>query len=127
MSSHPNAMLKLTLTPDGWMSDDFDLMGAILTDNGVDPDEVDYTHTDINFENQSYSIILRDEDYDECEFGVDAEVGEIMVTAFLTYGYQETMSWERAVEGKGKLERWAVGVCAKYGCTYKLEITANYW
>jgi hypothetical protein len=121
MSTHPNAILQLTLQPQDLPRK---TMRAILTDAGQDPDE---DSPQVSIEGNDYSIRLMEDSYDE-SMQVGAPEGSIVLTDFITYGYGDKTPWEKVAEQQAQLRAWAEAVCEKHHCTiHEIAITANYW
>jgi hypothetical protein len=121
MSTHPNAILQLTLQPEDLPRK---TMRAILTDAGVDPDT---ESPSIQIGEHCYSVQLMEGSYDE-GLQIAAPEGTIVLHDFLTYGYGEKRSWEKVVERQALLRTWAESACEKHHCTiHEIAITANYW
>lgn len=121
MSTHPNAILMLTLQPQDLPRK---TMRAILTDAGVDPDE---ESPQVSIGEEEYTVRLMEDSYDE-NFQISAPVGTIVLHGFLTYGYGDKLSWEKAAAQQAALRVWAQAVCEKHHCTvHEIAIAANYW
>jgi hypothetical protein len=82
--------------------------------------------TDVIIGGKDYHSIVMEEEYDE-GFQISADEGDLVFFTFVTYGYGETIEWDRLAEMKDALEKWSIGVCEKHNCTYKIFVTANYW
>lgn len=117
MGTHPNAMLILRLTPDDLARKTY---RAILEEAKVEGDD------EIKIGGFDYTHMVMESDYDE-SFQISAKEGEIVLHDFLTYGYGESMAWEKVESQKNDLEAWAKGICERHKCSYKIEIGANYW
>ena len=117
MSTHPNAILLLTLTPEDLARKTY---RAILDEARVDADD------DIKIEGTDYHHSVMEEAYDK-GYQVSAKEGDIVLFDLVTYGYGETIEWSKLEAQKNSLESWARLACEKHHCTYKIFITANYW
>lgn len=119
MSTHPNAILLLTLTPEDLPMKTY---RAILADGGKKEDD------DVEFKigGSDFRIRVMGDGYDE-NFQVSAKEGDIIVFDMITYGYGEVIEWEKVEALKAALVEWAKPICEKFKCSYKIFITANYW
>lgn len=117
MSSHPNAILLLALTPEGLARKTH---RAIIDDAKIDNDRY------IKIDGVDYHHQVMEEEYDE-SYQISAKEGDIVLFDMVTYGYGETIEWSKLEANKNSLESWAKAVCEKHHCTYKIFITANYW
>ena len=118
MSTHPNVVLMVALTPHGLARK---TMAGILADAGVVTD-VD----DLKIGDQNYHHRVMESDYYE-EMQIAAKEGDLVFFDLVTYGYGETIAWSELEARKNVLEDWAKVVCAKHACDYRIEVTANYW
>jgi hypothetical protein len=75
----------------------------------------------------NYHTRLMDEGYDE-SYQIAAPTGSIVFFDMVTYGYGDTITWEKLEKQKGQLEQWAKDHATEF-CYEKWEIlvTANYW
>lgn len=122
MSTHPNAILLLTLQPQDLPRK---TLRAILTDAGRDPDE-ESPSLDLGGA-YSYHIKLMEDSYDE-GWQLAAPEGSIVLHGFLTYGYGDKLAWSKVTDQYEKLKAWADAVCEKHHCTiHEIAVTANYW
>lgn len=117
MSTHPNAILLLALTPDDLARKTH---RGILAELGIDDDDT------IKIGGEEYHQKVMEEDYDD-GFQIAARAGDIIVLDMVTYGYGETIEWSRLEAQKVALEEWARGICERHRCSAKIFITANYW
>ena len=117
MSTHPNVILLLTLTPAGLSRQ---TMRAILADAGVADDD------DIKIEGKDYHHKVMERDYDD-DWQISSKEGDLLIFDLVTYGYGEQIAWGNLSAQKEQLEAWAKIACAKYRCTYAISVTANYW
>lgn len=126
MSTHPNAVLLLTLTPDDlsrktWKNILQEAKVWKWQEEGV-----------IDFEGQikicgnEYSHRIMESNYNE-SMQISASEGDIVVYDMVTYGYGEVIEWDKLVKQKEELEAWAKVMCKKFNCNYKIFVTANYW
>ena len=117
MSTHPNAILLLTLKPDDLARKTY---RAILDEAGIrDGDS-------LKIGGQPYHIDVMESGYSE-DYQISADEGDIIVWCMATYGYGETIEWEKLVAIKAALDSWAAGICERHKCTPKFFMTANYW
>ena len=117
MSTHPNAILLLTLTPEALARK---TMAAILLETNTDPND------EIKIGSEEYHHKVMEYDYDE-GWQIAAKEGDLLFFKFVTYGYGQQILWEKLEAQKQELEEWAKGICERYHCTYKISISANYW
>jgi hypothetical protein len=118
MSTHPNAILLLTLTPDDAARKTY---RAILADAGVmDPSD------DIKIGGENYHHEVMEDTYNE-SWQIAAQEGDLIFFDLVTYGYGEQIAWDKLEAQKNALEAWAKEVCEKHRCSYKISVTANYW
>jgi hypothetical protein len=117
MSTHPNAILAVALTPDETTRK---TLRAILAEAGIDDDD------QIKIGDAEYHLIVMESDYDD-SMQVSAKEGDIVALDMVTYGYGETISWAKLEAQKTDLEQWAKGVCERHKCSYEIFVTANYW
>lgn len=138
MSTHPNTILFCVLTPREGELSGF-LFDAICGHMKVSADEDCVTPTaQLRILGRSYKN-LKGEDiprddftmymHDEYDTGMQIEAPEntIVVHEYVTYGYGEVISWGDLEKIKVKLEEWASDICGRFGCTYRINVTANYW
>ena len=126
MSTHPNAILLLTLTPEDlsrktWKN--------ILKESGVwefdNPGVID-EEGQIKIGKHGYMHQVMESDYYD-DMQISANEGDIIVFDTATYGYGEVIEWKELEQRKIELEEWAKTMCEKFHCSYKIFITANYW
>ena len=126
MSTHPNAILLLTLTPDDltrktWKN--------ILRESKVwkyqEEGVIDF-EGQIKIDGNEYYHRIMESDYNE-SMQISASEGDIAVYDMVTYGYGEVIEWDKLVKQKEDLESWAKIMCEKFNCSYKIFVTANYW
>jgi len=126
MSTHPNAILLLTLTPDGLVRK---TRRGILEENKVykwdEPGVIDEEGQIVIGENKYHQKVMED-DYLE-GMQIAAKEGDIIVFDMVTYGYGEVIEWDDLEKQKQELEEWAKFMCDKFHCNYKIFVTANYW
>lgn len=120
MSTHPNAMLLLVLTPDDLTRK---TMRTIVADAGGD---VNDDSPKVKIGNEDYYVTIMEDDYDE-SYQISAKAGDIVLHDFLTYGYGEKIAWAQVVERAAALQAWADVAREKYRCTAQVYISANYW
>ncbi len=118
MSTHPNAVLLLVLTPDDLARKTH---RAIMADAGIeDADD------NIKIGEKTYNHQVMEEDYDD-GFQISAPEGSIVLLDMVTYGYGETIEWNALEAQKNELEAWAKCTAERHKCSYKIYVTANYW
>jgi len=126
MSTHPNAVLLLTLTPDDlsrktWKN--------ILEESKVwkyqEEGVIDF-EGQIKIGDNEYIHEVMESNYNE-GMQISASEGDIIVFDMVTYGYGEVVEWDKLVKQKEELEEWAKIMCKKFNCNYKIFVTANYW
>lgn len=118
MSTHPNAILLLALTPDDTARKTY---RAILDEAGVKDAD-----TDIKIGEEGYHHKVMEETYDD-GWQITAKEGDIVIFDLVTYGYGERIAWADIEAQKASLEAWAKGICERHKCTYEFFVTANYW
>lgn len=118
MSTHPNTILLLVLTPDNLARKTY--RNILEEENIIDPEN------DLSINNKNYHHKVMEENYDD-GFQISANEGDIIVFDFVTCGYGDNISWEKLEEQKKSLENWAIEKCKNHNCNYKVFITANYW
>jgi hypothetical protein len=112
MGTHPNAVLVLALKPTGDAVETYDAITG-------DDDKIDIG-------GESYRAQLMEDSYDE-DYQIAANDGEIIVFNLVTYGYGDTIDWDKLEAQKKALEQWAADICARHGCSHRIFVTANYW
>lgn len=117
MSTHPNAMLILQLTPDDGSRKTH---RAICAELGIDADD------SIEIGDATYHHRVMEEDYDESN-QLSAPEGSIVLWDHVTYGYGERVAWNELVAQKAALDEWAKGICKRHRCTAAVFVSANYW
>lgn len=121
MSTHPNVILMVALTP-GDLSRK--TMRNILKDNGIR--EEDFDDGELMIAGEDYTHAIMESDYHE-GYQISAKEGDLIFFDFVTYGYGETVKWSDLEAQKRALEAWAKKMCKKFSCTYSIIVTANYW
>jgi len=116
MSTHPNAILMAVLKPGGTSRA---TMRNIMADEAAKNDRV-------VIGKMSYEGLVMESNYHD-GFQIAADEGDLVFFDFVTYGYGETVEWAQLEMVKSELEAWAAAVSERYGCTYKIMVTANYW
>lgn len=119
MSTHPNVILLLILTPQG-------LARKTMKDIRADGNVADDDDADIKIDDASYHNIVLEEDYDD-GWQIGSKVGDLLFFDLVTYGYGEQIEWSKLEAQKKSLEAWAITICEKHHCSYKISVTANYW
>lgn len=118
MSSHPNVMLQLVLTPDNLARKTY---RAILDGEGISDDD-----DEIKINGTGYRHKVMEDDYDD-DNQISAKEGDIVIFDLVTYGYGEKIEWQDLEARKTDLEAWATTICDKHQCSQTIFITANYW
>ena len=118
MSSHPNVLLILSLTPDDLP---YKTYRALLAEAEIDV-EGDFTVGAYTFRHHR----VMENDYED-GYQLALPVGSICLFDYVTYGYGEKIAWDRLAQEKQALEQWAHGVCERHHCTSAIFISANYW
>lgn len=117
MSTHPNAMLILVLTPDDLARKTYcAILGEAESGN----------YYPIKIGDDEYSIRVMEDSYDKNN-QLAAEIGDIVLHDLVTYGYGEKVAWDKLAAQKQALEEWAKGVCERHKCSYQIYVGANYW
>ena len=119
MSTHPNAILLLVLTPDDLARKTYRAILAQLGNSAEEDVSVDIAG------NTYHSRVMEDDYYEGAQIG--ANEGDIVFWDYVTYGYGERIEWAQLEQQKQQLEEWAKGICEQYRCSYKIYVTANYW
>jgi hypothetical protein len=117
VSTHPNAILLLTLTPDDLARKTY---RSILEHCGVKDDD------SIKISGHDYTHKVMESDY-YGGYQISATEGDIIVFNMVTYGYGDVIEWKTLEEQKNELEQWAKDICKRFNCSYKIFVTANYW
>ena len=117
MSTHPNAILLCTLTPEGLARA---TMRAILASDPPDYDEK------LKIGSHRYHCKVLESDYND-GWQIGGKEGDLLFFDLVTYGYGEQVAWDFLQAQKEELEAWAKDVCARHNCSYKISVTANYW
>jgi hypothetical protein len=121
MSTHPNAILLLALTPQNLARKTY---RAIIEESGV-PLDGDGSAS-ITISGQMYHSRVMESDYDE-GMQISAKEGDLVFHAHVTYGYGDVITWDALAAHKEALEAWAKGICERHSCDYEIFVTANYW
>lgn len=119
MSTRPNAMILGVLVPDELTRKTY---RAICQEVGANDDD----GYPLKIGERTYSLKVMEESYDE-DYQISAPEGSIVAHDYLTYGYGETVSWEKVEQAKTELEAWLRGVAERHKCSFSIHITANYW
>ena len=123
MSIHPNAMLLLTITPDGLARQ---AMRAIRAEHPVVDDKEIVDDDEIMIGALPYKSMVMESTFDE-DYQISGEEGDLIFWQFLTYGAGEQIDWETLVAQHAVLDAWAQDICARHHGTYRISISANYW
>jgi hypothetical protein len=122
MGSHPNVILQCNLTPNDLSRKTYrDILKEM---KGKEEDDLTST---IKIGDEEYHIKVMEESYDADGMQIAAKVGDIAVWDLVTYGFGEQITWEKLASAKAALERFAVLMCQKFNCDYKIVVTANFW
>lgn len=122
MSMHPNVILLCALTPNDLARKTY---RAIVAEHKKQR-SYEEDHPDLEIGGTEYHCQVMESDYDE-DWQIGSKEGDIIVFDLVTYGYGETISWDKLSAQKDMLEAWAKEACEKFSCSYRIEITANYW
>jgi starvation-inducible outer membrane lipoprotein len=115
MSCHPNVILLLKLRPDGLARKTMrEIAGDI-------PDAAD-----VKIGSHDYHRLVMESDYND-NWQLTAKEGDLLFFDLVTYGYGESIAWDKLVAQARELEDWALAMCAEHHCSYEIEVTANYW
>ena len=121
MSTHPNVILMACLTPDDLARKTY--RDICESENIPVPND---SVKEIKIGEAEYAIMVMEEAYDE-SIQIQAKEGDIVVYELVTYGYGEVISWEKLERLKTDLEIWCKKVCEQFKCSYRIEVSANYW
>lgn len=119
MSTHPNALLICQLTPDNLTRKTY---RAILEEHKLEEEE----EPDIIIKEERYHVFVAEREYDD-NWQIHSPEGSIVLLNLVTYGYGESIEWDKLVAIKETLEEWAKGICERHRCSYKILVSANYW
>ena len=118
MSTHPNVLLILTLTPDGLARKTYrDILGECGAES---------TDDEIKINGEGFSHFVAESDYED-NWQVSAPEGSIVLLDLVTYGYGEQILWDELSRRKAALEEWSSGICERHHCSAKISVGANYW
>jgi len=117
MSTHPNSMLVLALTPDDLAMKTY---RAIMAEAGTDES------MNIKIGSAEYHMKVMVGGYDE-DYQIALPDGTIYLFDFFTYGYGEKVKWSKLEAQKAELEEWSRGACERHHCTAEIYVSANYW
>ncbi len=119
MSTHPNAMLILALTPDNTARKTY---RAILEEAGVDADGGSFEIGGVGYHHHG---VMEETYHEDLQF--ELPEGTIFVISLFTYGYCEKVTWDKLAEQKEALDEWSKGICERHQCTAEIFVSANYW
>lgn len=126
MSTHPNAILLLALTHDDLSRKTWkNILNEAKVYKYNEPGIID-EEGEIKICENNYHHRVMESGYDK-GMQISAKEGDIVVFDMVTYGYGDVIEWEKLVDQKNKLEEWAIAMCGKFNCSYKIFVTANYW
>ena len=114
MSSHPNTLLMLQLSPNEPSIDVKHLLDAECDSEG------DCT---IKLGGFDYSVATDDEN----DMQIRVPEGSAVLHDFLTYGYTDVVNWNEVPAIVDALKTWAEAFCDKHNCSYHIYIGANFW
>ena len=117
MGSHPNVVLMAVLKPDDLSRKT--MRGILEEAETVD----DYA---VKIGGVEYTHIVMESDYEEGH-QIAADEGDLVFFDLVTYGYGETVTWDKLEKQKSELEQWATEACKRHNCSCKIYVTANYW
>jgi hypothetical protein len=120
LSTHPNAILQLTIKPDGTTRATW---RAIIADAGVEPDE----DPQVEIGGVKYSVLAMESEWHD-DYQIGASEGDIVLFDMMTYGFGERIEWSELKARADALDAWAKMACEKYKCaSFEIHVTANYW
>lgn len=140
MSTHPNAMLQAVLTCDDLTRATVRRLYEAAKARGFNVDLED-DEPDIGIPNgettrrgdggenprfDDYHVTVMEGDYNE-SWQIAAKTGQIVLHDFLTYGYGESMAWDKVVAQKDRLTAFLDAVKDALHFTYEIRVAANYW
>jgi hypothetical protein len=117
MGTHPNVILMVALTPDDLSRK---TMRTILEESEK------AALSDIVIGTESYHALIMEDSYDE-GWQISAKEGDLVFFDLVTYGFGESITWDKLEKQKAELEEWAKDTCKAHNCTYEIRVTANYW
>lgn len=117
MSIHPNTLLMLILRPNGLSRK---TLREILDETNTEAEE------DIKINDREFHYIIMEDRYQK-SYQISSEEGDIVIFDFVTYGYGDSIGWDKLEKLKNALEVWAIPICKKFNCEYEIKISANYW
>jgi hypothetical protein len=89
--------------------------------------EEDFESGDITIGADDYMWRALEDDYDD-GMQVGGPSGSIIFFDMVTYGYGDTIAWEKLETQQKALREWAEGICERHHCTlHGIFITANYF
>jgi len=118
MSTHPNVILMAVLTPKGLARQ---TMANILGG----PYKRDDHHDAIKLP-EGYTPIVMESDYDD-GMQIGANEGDLVFYDLVTYGYGKVIAWADLEARKTRLEEWANEMAKVHDCTYRIDVSANFW
>ena len=119
MSTHPNTILMLVLTPDDLPRKTArEILGSDYSrDEG----------NELQIGGRDYHcLLMENENYDE-GFQIAAKQGELVFFIYVTYGYGDTVAFDEVSTHRDRLAAWAIENAVKHHCRWRIELTANYW
>lgn len=122
MSIHPNVILMAILQPDDLP---MKTLRALREHVGIKGEE---DAGEFSVEGQdTWNLTLMEGSYDD-GWQIAAPTGSIVVHDFLTYGYGDTIEWEKVVAIVERLKAWCAGLPESLHIgKFEIKITANYW
>jgi hypothetical protein len=120
VSTHPNAILQLTIRPNGLTRQTW---RAMIDDAGARVDE----DPQVEIGGVKYSILAMETNWHD-DYQVGAEEGDIVLFDMMTYGFGERIAFTEVKARADALDAWARAACEKYNCaSFEIHVTANYW
>ena len=119
MSTHPNVILMSVLTPDDLSRK---TMRDICISEGTEYEE----GTEIVIGDTEYCPLIMESDYDE-SLQISAKIGDLVFYDLITYGYGDTINWDKAEKLKMQLAQWSNLICSRFNCSYEIYLSANFW
>ena len=116
MSTHPNVILMAVLTPD-------DLSRKTMR---MIKEKYQVKEVYIKIGEEDYYYIIMESEYEEGH-QISAKEGDLIFFNLVTYGYGDTILWDKIEAQKKELEKWAKETCREFHCSYEIRISANYW
>lgn len=118
MSIHPNAIMMMVYEGDA----------AETIYNELDGGEMETTGSsaELQIGGTEWRLLLMQDSYDESD-QISAPEGSLVFFDLITYGYGDTIAWEKCVAWQAALEAYGKELVQKHGGKISFYITANYW